>query len=567
MILHGAKLHSVVEAPLPPARHTRSRPAILTGGIAAVALLAAQTAPPRAQGPVPPTPTPTSTVCPDSGQDLVRPPEFVSSGGVLKGTVILTEERQRIATSVTAPMTSTTPPPGTVTVDCLETLVRIFRGQGLPPQPKAKPESSSATDPIPGPTLRAKVGDLVQLGFVNLVDSSRFDRNFDLDKCMVVTTGLTGTDTDQIYPVLDAQGKPNDISPNCLHASSTANIHFHGTHTNPNTTGDNVYLQVPPLPRDNQGRLTTTPAEAMVGFDDFFKTCSEKLKNPLNYWPVTWDDLPDSYVKKQTELLKAYQVKFPTQPLWDQDEQMRKEGTWPIYYIGAVPYCYALPTYTAAVWPPPHGSTSPNMGQAPGTHWYHAHKHGSTHINVLDGMSGAFIIEGKYDDDLNAAYAGYVLRDNKPWTTRAQGPVLVLNQLSTVPNLLSPTHFLSGQPAGIDMVVNGRLRPKQQMQPGEVQLWRIVNSSARNAAYFMAPEGFVWRQIAQDGVQFNDENFKASENRPFYIAPANRVDLLVQAPMRETDPGKPLEVWVHTVMGRSQALPSPVAPSAADPKP
>ena len=45
------------------------------------------------------------------------------------------------------------------------------------------------------------------------------------------------------------------------------------------------------------------------------------------------------------------------------------------------------------------------MGQAPGTHWYHAHKHGSTAINVGNGMTGAFIIEGKYDDDLNAFYS------------------------------------------------------------------------------------------------------------------------------------------------------------------
>ena len=28
------------------------------------------------------------------------------------------------------------------------------------------------------------------------------------------------------------------------------------------------------------------------------------------------------------------------------------------------------------------------MGQAPGTHWYHAHKHGSTAINISNGMTG-----------------------------------------------------------------------------------------------------------------------------------------------------------------------------------
>ena len=85
------------------------------------------------------------------------------------------------------------------------------------------------------------------------------------------------------------------------------------------------------------------------------------------------------------------------------------------------------------------------------------------------------------------------------------------------------------------------------MQPGEIQLWRIVNTSGRSAAYFMAPEGLEWRQLAQDGVQFADVNYVNSENKPFYMAPANRVDLLVRAPM------KPMtaDVRIQNVMARS----------------
>ena len=43
---------------------------------------------------------------------------------------------------------------------------------------------------------------------------------------------------------------------------------------------------------------------------------------------------------------------------------------------------------------------------------------------------------------------------------------------------------------------------------------------------------FAWRQLAQDGVQFADVNYSGSQNHPFYLAPGNRVDLLVQAPTR-----------------------------------
>jgi hypothetical protein len=69
-----------------------------------------------------------------------------------------------------------------------------------------------------------------------------------------------------------------DIFPNCLHASSTANIHYHGTHTNPNATGDNVFLEIVPLPGDNAGELTTKPAEATVGLDQLFQDCAAHLR-------------------------------------------------------------------------------------------------------------------------------------------------------------------------------------------------------------------------------------------------------------------------------------------------
>jgi FtsP/CotA-like multicopper oxidase with cupredoxin domain len=577
MILHGAELHSVAEAPLASARSKRSSAALLASA-AAVALLAAQ--PAAAQAPKQPTttatPTSTNVGCPTTGQDLIKPPELVSSGGVLRGTIFLQEEPLRVATAASG---TSTPAPET----CAEQLARLFLikdGNGnYVTAPKAKPESN-LLDPFPGPTLRAKVGELVEVGFVNVVNPARFDSNFELNKCMEVTAGGTGPAPglpDRVYPIWtqvklqngSTVWQPNDVHPNCLHASSTANIHYHGTHTNPNSFGDNVYLEIPPLPRDNQGNLTTTPAQAMAGFDKYFDDCTANLKpTPLKYWPATWADLPTPYLDKQKDLLGAYQNKYPVgdprrQPLWDLDQQMIKEGTWPIYYIGAVPHCFALPAYTANQFPPPSegpGSDSPKMGQSPGTHWYHAHKHGSTHINVLNGMSGAFIIEGKYDDDLNSVttgYGSYVMKDNKPWNTRSQ-PVIVLNQLATDPNLLSNTHFQAGQSAGIDMSVNGRLRPKVQMQQGEVQLWRIVNSSPRNAVYFMGPpqKGFKWRQIAQDGVQFTDANYSASENKPFYMAPANRADLLVQAPMQEGS----FEVRVQQVMGRSQAQPTAANP-------
>ena len=135
---------------------------------------------------------------------------------------------------------------------------------------------------------------------------------------------------------------------------------------------------------------------------------------------------------------------------------------------------------------------------------------------------------------------------------------MVLNQLLTVPNRLRG----AGGPAP-DFVVNGRLRPVVQMQPGEVQLWRIANTAGRSAAYFQAPVGLQWRQIAQDGVQFANQNYRGSQNRPIYVAPGNRIDLLVQAPTQPMT----TNVLVQDVMARAAVKPTPANPSQNDPNP
>ena len=81
------------------------------------------------------------------------------------------------------------------------------------------------------------------------------------------------------------------------------------------------------------------------------------------------------------------------------------------------------------------------------------------------------------------------------------------------------------------------------MYPGEVQLWRIANSSPRSTIYMpFLSAGFTWRQLAQDGVQFAPNNDDKSLNQPLRIAPGNRVDLLVKAPLKPQLPLAPVMV-------------------------
>jgi FtsP/CotA-like multicopper oxidase with cupredoxin domain len=563
MSLPALKLHDCEESRTltaverPAARAPRRRVFAGCWLTAAVLALAAQALPARAQTTPTPAPTPTQGQCPSimlPGQSLFKVPELAAKDGKLRGTVWLGDEQEWMAfrRPVSAPTDASTS-------QCFPQYVRMFRGlntvqyvQNSQGNVEAvaydpKPMADGYPLPMPGPTLRARVGNLIQLIFLNQINPSDFGDSIDRGE-----TGRGGgcDESSAGYP-------GQDKFPDCFHGSSTGNIHFHGTHTNPNTTGDNVFIEVRPSLRENNKPLVT-PNRVDGWFNDFFTRCEQQLsRNVLREWPMLWSDLPKGWTDDQEDLLKRYDKQLVkdygtgVRQLWPVDATQLRQNAWPQYYIGSYPYCFRLPEYTEQTWPPPAPAapalggagtaeaghegmsmgagataTAPQeavsrllMGQSPGTHWYHAHKHGSTAINVANGMTGAFIIEGQYDDDLNAWYGN-------GWT-RTQ-PVLVINQLGVTPNLLRGGAGRIDK--GPDFSINGQLKPVIEMRPGEVQMWRMVNTSGRAGAFFLgAPAGFQWRQLAQDGVQFSDPNYKRP--RPtFLMAAGNRVDLLIKAP-------------------------------------
>ncbi|HKV10304.1 MAG TPA: multicopper oxidase domain-containing protein [Thermoanaerobaculia bacterium] len=409
---------------------------------------------------------------------------------------------------------------------CQSQQLRFFKGYST--QEPQKPWPSTG-DPIPGPTLRARVGDLVQLTFLNQVDLSKFPNTLDqgeqgktngCDEATAQRVNSPNTTT-QIYP-------RNDNYPNCLHGSSTANLHFHGTHTTPSTTGDNVLLFVRPALRQGD-KIEPEDSFVMAQFKEFFNWCA------ANGTPQKWTQMPSAWQAKQKELLETYDKTAPYKGvpgdlppemrLWPRNEAQLQQGLWPQYNVGAFPYCFSLPVYDPA---------KVKMGQSPGTHWYHAHKHGSTALNVGNGMTGTFVIEGAYDDALRKFYKE--TPSHKNWGLQEQ--VLVIQQLETSLNLLSGTN--KGGPAPLS--VNGRLNPVVTMKPGQVQMWRIVNTAPRNFVQFdsftqrgQGGQSPAWRQIAQDGVQLSYTNYQriGTVNAKFNLAAANRADLLVRAPVQE----------------------------------
>jgi FtsP/CotA-like multicopper oxidase with cupredoxin domain len=483
-----------------------------------------------------------ATVCPEK-VDLakLKLPEIDSNGhGITAGMIVLSDGQRAFQIAAGTPDSAG---------KCVPQLLRSFQNhEPVAPNPSAAPPL-----PTPGPTIRAELGDVVEITFLNQIDPLDYGASIDRWEDLTKVTDQPGLGCDSSttgYPEL-SKGPPPiyDTMPNCFHGSSTGNLHFHGTHTSPQSTADDVFVQVRPSPRENNAPVVTA-ATVKLMFDEFFAKCAATLHaDNLSQWPKVWSDLPVAYTTMEEKLLQAYdQGKPPQTQLWPPDEAKIKAGEWPQYYIGAFPNCFLVPKYPGVV---PHGMPmSLRMGQSPGTHWYHAHKHGSTFLNVANGMEGALIIEGDgYDGKFNAFYDKYRTDKSTEWTR--QQPVLIVNQYATTPGLergggAPPTPF----------AVNGEQEPTLTMYPGQVMLWRMINSSTTDGFYLPAlPAGFTWRQTAQDGVQFDDQNYQARAERPVFVAPGNRIDLLVQAPKTVTTEFNPINVYQGTSVSTAETSP------------
>lgn len=420
-------------------------------------------------------------------------------------------------------------------------MMRYFEGYD---QQAAKPVvwPEAKNECLPGPTLRVKVGERVEITLLNQVDVGAFPAGA-IDNAETGRTSGCDQATNATVVPPDKNWYPKtrgDTYPNCFHASSTMNLHFHGSHASPDGFADNVLVHVRPDPK-------ITEEQVRPIFDQIFAHCEKHGSSAPK-----WDDVPESYRKwqekavRQDDLNAIWQGKRgpvdgkPVLPVANQlapkNEELVAAGSWPQYFAGAYPNCFKV---TEA-----RGNA---MGQAPGTHWYHAHKHGSTSINLLNGLAGALIIEGDYDRDLAKIYPDLEKREK----------VLVVQTFEGTVDLLLTAKFPGGAKAtttnGSAITLrNGnspQAAPTIVMRPGEIQLWRIVNAQVQNNigpnAVFVAQDGQLplpeWRQIAQDGVQFNRYNYNTQpltspdpanpgNGTQFTLVAGGRIDFLIRAP-------------------------------------
>ena len=146
--------------------------------------------------------------------------------------------------------------------------------------------------------------------------------------------------------------------------------------------------------------------------------------------------------------------------------------------------------------------------QEPGLYWYHTHPHGESDRQVLDGMSGAIVVEG---------IDRYV-----PEVRSIPERILVVR---TVEN-----EEASG-PEAIVYTVNGAVRPSIAITPGQRQFWRILNASA-DTYVDLAIDQTPLEAVAVDGLPFavHDPARPSRMLSHIVIPPAGRVEAIVTGP-------------------------------------
>lgn len=164
-----------------------------------------------------------------------------------------------------------------------------------------------------------------------------------------------------------------------------------------------------------------------------------------------------------------------------------------------------------------------------GTQWYHPHWHGSTAVQVANGMAGALIVE----DDPSTL---------PPGLKGIKEQIFVFQQINTddaystqpAPAKLTKRGKLRNDDS-IPILINGQNQPKLTMQPGEVQRWRLIDADGSRHQLNLVLEGHDLHEIALDGMYTGTiDTWKAAKqighaSQPVVMSSGNRSDVLIQA--------------------------------------
>ncbi len=171
--------------------------------------------------------------------------------------------------------------------------------------------------------------------------------------------------------------------------------------------------------------------------------------------------------------------------------------------------------------------------QPPGLYWYHTHPHGESYQQSLDGMSGAIVIDGieRYVPQVRTMRERIlILRDAE---LKSHGP-----ESAPLLNRVEMSKISCGSeyedPERI-FTVNGVVRPRIGIAPGEKQFWRIVNASPDLYADLALDSGSM-TVVALDGMPlaYHDPNHMTETFQHVLLPPAGRVEAIVTGPKAGT---------------------------------
>lgn len=131
---------------------------------------------------------------------------------------------------------------------------------------------------------------------------------------------------------------------------------------------------------------------------------------------------------------------------------------------GEQDYCIVLPDF-----------------HAPGTHWYHAHKHGSTGLQVNNGLLGALIVNEVGDHRI----LGDQVHEDQ---------IFLMQEIMEVEDGNDQLVYAQERGDSSKFFINGLYQPTLRMNTGEIQRWRFINGTSR-------PRGLTKLRLVKEGEE------------------------------------------------------------------
>jgi FtsP/CotA-like multicopper oxidase with cupredoxin domain len=204
------------------------------------------------------------------------------------------------------------------------------------------------------------------------------------------------------------------------------------------------------------GQCSSTDPHALLNYPSCFNTFNMHFHG-LHVSPTSYCNPPGSTGDESLKVLSSDDVLYELPP--GTSDNPSPSHNW----------CIWLPDF-----------------HAPGTHWYHAHRHGSTGLQVSNGMAGAIIVREPLQ------YQIVPPTQEKIWIIQE---IILPTQTNATQQQQDLAVYQVGGTGGAiaakssgDFLVNGRFQPTVTLKAGQIERWRFINANS-------TPRGFMNLQL------------------------------------------------------------------------